>query len=442
MKYMIGQTLIASLVCFKYVCLLVVQSIMWTFDNTLNDLSGQYIGTGYNSPTYYTSGITGYGSALVVNSTIGQCVTVTPPLNMNYISFTWEFWIYPKIKPTGDSMFIGQCTQSNTVDQCLLIMTRNDVMWFTYGNDDAVGSTNISANKWSHMGFVYDSEANTKSIYLNGILEGIQNSSGSIQINSTILTFGCRTLNGSSSYQNFFTGYIDQMYYNSRKKIASEILDDATLVVYYRFLSTAPLIDSGPNYINGSWGGGAVSTAWGIINQAIKFPVNRSSILVTGLVLLGTSNLPFSLSLWFNTTTLNGGGTIVHISSTTTGTGWCLRFIGLTASGNVEIQIHNNTGNVVLTGPVMPTGIWNHVVYTFSTTNGIRLYVNGTLYGSIATTYVASGAADTLIFGNPLSGVSCGSSMPNKQFYGSIDEVRLYSRELTTTEVSQLYLNP
>ncbi|CAF0804714.1 unnamed protein product [Adineta steineri] len=67
-----------------------IQTILWTFDNTFNDLSGQFIGVGYNSPTY-TAGINGYGSALALNGTHNQCVIVYPYLNMSYMSFTWEF---------------------------------------------------------------------------------------------------------------------------------------------------------------------------------------------------------------------------------------------------------------------------------------------------------------------------------------------------------------
>ncbi len=397
---------------------------------------------GYHSPTYYTPGINGYGSALVLNGTIGQCVIVTPYLNMNNISFTWELWIYPKIQSINDSMFIDQCTQSGTVDQCLQILTRNNVMWFLFGNDDVVGSTNISSNKWYHIAFVYDSEANQKYIYINGILEATHNSTGPLQVSSTSLTFGCGMLNGSSPYRNFFTGYIDQVLYNSRVKNASEILDDATLVAYYSFVSTIPLIDSGPNYINGSWGGGSVSTASGVINQAINFPTNGSYFQITGLVLVGISNSSLSLSLWFKITSLNGGGTIAHLSSKTIGNGWCIGFIGLLANGKVQIQIHINTTVIAVVGPTIPIGIWNHVVHTFSSTNGMRLYVNGTLYGSVATIYAASGVADTLTFGNPLLGTKCQSLFPNQQFYGSIDEVRLYSRELTPNDISQLYLNP
>ena len=418
-----------------------VTTLLWTFDNTLDDLSGQFTGAGYNSPTF-VSGINGYGSALAVNGTVGQCAIVNPYLNMSYISFTWEFWVYPTIVPTGDSLFIGQCSQNGFVGGCLIFMTRNSVMWFAFWGDDVIGTTLIPANTWFHMSFVYDMAASKKYIYLNGILESIQNTSGPLRVTNTVLTFGCLTTTGGIPYVNFFTGYIDQMLYTSRVKNASEILDDATLVAYYRFLSTRPLIDSGPNYINGSWGGAATITASGVVNQAMDFPVNGSYFLVTGLVLLGTVNYPFSLSLWFKTSSLSGGGTIVHISSASTGVGWCLRFMGLTTNGNIDVQIYNGVTNVVYTGPVMPVGIWNHVAYTFSTANGIRLYINGTLHGSAATTYVASGAANTLIFGNPLSGTACGSASPNQQFYGSIDEVRLYSREISAVEVSQLYLNP
>jgi hypothetical protein len=423
-----------------FVYLFLVTTILWSFDNTLNDMSDQFTGTGYNSPTY-TSGINGYGSALVLNGTSSQCVFVSPYLNMSYIDFTWEFWVYPTITPTGDSMFIGQCTQTTT-DQCLIFMTRDDNMWFAFYYDDVVGSTRIAANNWYHMAFVYDVTANKKFIYLNGILEATQNSTGPLQVGSTKMTFGCRTTDGGSSYDSFFTGYMDQMLYNSRIKNASEILDDATLVACFSFLSTAPLIDSGPNYINGSWGGGAVSIASGIINQAIDFPVNGSYFQVTGLVLLGTSNWPLSLSLWFKITSLNGGGTIAHLSSTTSGTGWCIGFIGLLANGAVHIQIFNGTADIIVIGPQMPIGIWNHIVHTFSTKNGLRLYVNGSLYGSVMSLYSASGSPDTLTFGNPLLGTYCGSSSPNQQFYGSIDEVRLYSRELTASEILQLYSNP
>ncbi|CAF1199225.1 unnamed protein product [Adineta ricciae] len=162
------------------------------------------------------------------------------------------------------------------------------------------------------MTFIYDYAANQKLIYLDGVFEGFQTSKGALEANSTFMTFGCRTTNGGTAYTNFFTGYIDQVLYNSRVKNASEVLDDATLVIHFWFLSTAPLTDSGPNHINGNWGGGAVSTPSGIVDQGIDLTVNGSYFLVAGLVLLGTNYKPFSLSFWFQTTLFNVNTTIAH----------------------------------------------------------------------------------------------------------------------------------
>jgi hypothetical protein len=71
---------------------------LWTFAHTLNDISGQSTGTGYNSPTY-TSGINGYSAALSVNETIGQC------------------------------------TQAGSNDQCSVFMTNNDVVGTTHSRE-------------------------------------------------------------------------------------------------------------------------------------------------------------------------------------------------------------------------------------------------------------------------------------------------------------------
>ncbi|CAF1040312.1 unnamed protein product [Adineta ricciae] len=419
----------------------IVKTVLWAFDGTLNDTSNQFVGTSSSSAVYVT-GINDYGTALALDGNIAKCVNVYPYLNMSYASFTWELWIYPTVMPADDSTFISQCRNTTLTTQCLILTTRNDMMWFAFSNNSLGGITNISAYTWSHLAFVYDDTSKKRFMYRNGILEATQVVMAPLQTASTNVVFGCRTTIDGNSYKYPFVGYMDQVLYNSRMKNASEILNDATLVFYFPFRSSTPLIDSGPNLINGSWGNGAASIASGVVDQAVNFSVSGSYFQVTGLVLLGTSNWPFSLSVWFKTNSLDGGGTIAHLSASTSGTGWCIRFIGLTATGTLELQIFNGASNLVLSGPIMPINVWIHVVYTFSSSNGMGLYINGTLYTSKATSYSASGYPDTLIFGNPLGGTSCGSSYPNKQFYGSLDEIRLYSRELTSNEIAQLYLNP
>lgn len=99
-------------------------------------------------------------------------------------------------------------------------------------------------------------------------------------------------------------------------------------------------------------------------------------------------------------------------------------------------------------GPILPTNVWAHVTDTFSSTNGNRLYVNGTVIGSIgAMAHGASGQENILTLGHFVQGIqqstggSCQSqSIVPAAYSGSIDEFRIYSRVLSAAGVTKLAL--
>jgi hypothetical protein len=101
---------------------------------------------------------------------------------------------------------------------------------------------------------------------------------------------------------------------------------------------------------------------------------------------------------------------------------------------------------VEIFGPILLANVWTHVVVTYSQTNGIRLYINGTYYNSSdAFTYAASEQVNILTLANPLqaiqwtTGGSCNSqSIVPSVYHGYIDEFRVYSRELNMTDVYTL----
>ncbi|CAF1407239.1 unnamed protein product [Didymodactylos carnosus] len=232
-----------------------------------------------------------------------------------------------------------------------------------------------------------------------------------------------------------------------RSKNATEILIDATLVVYYKFdVATGIYDDSGPLYINGT-GTDVSSVSSGRINEALLFGSSTlpSYYQFQGLTALGTANQAFSISLWINPSFINGS-VILHVNGgyDTTGIGlpgWCIPFIGISSSGHVVVQ--SWIGSIVsVLGPVLLTNSWIHIVETWSATNGLRLYVNGTLNGSTAaSTYSASGHPDTITLGNSVNAtnISCTAGLlVMSQFFGLIDEFQLYSRELNTTDVYSL----
>jgi hypothetical protein len=114
--------------------------------------------------------------------------------------------------------------------------------------------------------------------------------------------------------------------------------------------------------------------------------------------------------------------------------------IGLSSSYDIVGQIYDNN-TVSLMGPILPLQVWTHVVTSYSVTNGLRLWVNGTLVSSSSRfTYVPSWVPNTITLGSSLNGTSsCNGGPVNKgQFYGKMDELRVYSRELNATDVYAL----
>jgi hypothetical protein len=238
----------------------------------------------------------------------------------------------------------------------------------------------------------------------------------------------------------FFDGYIDQLeILFGTAKTAAQILDDATLVAYYSMdcLSYSSW-DSGPNGMTGI-ASGLTSGEGGRVGQSYLFSTSSGYFQASGFVLLGQSYSPYSFALWIRPTSISVGGTILHVSQDTSGTGWCVGFIGLSSTGQIIITSWNN-GAVQVTGPVPTVGQWVHIAYTYLQTHGIRLYINGVLYGqSAAFTFLASGVSMTVTLGQCLNGASCscGTISPGS-FPGEMDEFYVYSRELTQAYVTAL----
>lgn len=137
---------------------------------------------------------------------------------------------------------------------------------------------------------------------------------------------------------------------------------------------------------------------------------------------------------WINAcsrfTRSNGGGT------------WCGDFIGFSSTGQI-IAAGWNGSLVEIIGPLLPTNAWTHIVYTYSKTNGVRLYINGTLKNATGSMrYSASNEVNLLTLANPLQGnngsLCATQSIVPYAYSGHIDEFQVYSRELNTTDISQL----
>ena len=385
-------------------------------------------------------GITGRCCALQFNFNANQCVQIdgTKHLGLSFRSFTFQLWIYPyslATSPWGDRGMIGQC-QNFSTNRCLHMTLRGDRVRISFYGNPCDGTRSISPLRWYHLTFVYDFSLSTQFIYIDGVPDCNHTSSVPLAIDSPTaipLTIG-------ATYPLapfFFDGLIDQVSLFGYAKNATEIAEDATLVLHHSFDDDS-LEDLGPNKMTATMKNGTFS------NGSLSLNTTDASIQISSFVLLGTSNLPFSFSLWINPTITNSG-TILHASlnSSSNGGQWCLPFLGLTSSNRVAAQTRSANGTVSVTGPLMSAHQWIHLAQTYSPVNGLSLYINGSLYNrSMPFDSISSGTPLILTVGNSLADgnkTACSNvNIETGQFYGSIDDVRVFSRELTPNDVKYL----
>jgi hypothetical protein len=406
---------------------------LWTFDSTYQDLSSIFNAIPMNGAGFSSSTITGYGSSLSLSSALNQWVQMNAPfLNLSDHSWTFEAWIYPST--LINSVYypiVGQCDSLNN-DQCLHLVIRSPEMYMGFFSDDLAGVTSLVSLKWYHVAYVFDSANVNQSVYLNGVLDGSRTANSYYRGNSGSLTVGMALLPPVTCY---FDGLIDQLSYTNRAKSSTEILDDATLTLYFSF-DNGPIYDSGPLRINGSLFG-STSIVAGRIGDALQFGSSTNSYFgVSGLVLLGISNQPYSMSIWIKPTVINTSS-IIYVSSDSNGSGWCLGMLSMSSSGQL-ITTSYDGALVSIVGSNLTLNNWTHAAITYSTVNGLRLYIDGNLLNStLPFSYAASGVQNYLFLASSLNQTTCGGQLG--QFFGALDEFRLYSRELSASDVWSLF---
>ncbi|GAB7191180.1 hypothetical protein NUM3379_18870 [Kineococcus sp. NUM-3379] len=149
---------------------------------------------------------------------------------------------------------------------------------------------------------------------------------------------------------------------------------------------------------------------------------------------------PFSLELWFRAGA-GSGGTLITRGTESTATypvGLHDRKIYLDSAGRLVFGVWPSTGSRRATSPSSYLdGAWHHVVGTMGPAGGLRLYVDGRLVASDPTATAAETTSRTDHWRLGGHGLASWANRPANDFFtGLLDEVAVYSRELSAQDVA------
>ncbi len=203
-----------------------------------------------------------------------------------------------------------------------------------------------------------------------------------------------------------------------------QVLDPAlstNLVAQYLFNGNA--LDSSGSGYNGTIIGGAALTTdrFGYANKAYSFNGSSQYIEFPNAVANVTTSKPYSISVWINQ--ISGTNILGKYHNLDAGLSQFLL--------NTNSVIGNGTNTLPFTNP---SSGWNHyVVILQSGTGNTKIYRNGVLLNSGTLTYNNAITATKFVVGR----ISDGGYYD--YFNGKIDDVRVYDKVLTTTDVENLY---
>ena len=230
-----------------------------------------------------------------------------------------------------------------------------------------------------------------------------------------------------------------------------QIFNDAKLAAYFPLDANRTLTDYSASVSTGIASGTSVVT--GRVHEALLFSAINGSFFQCQCFPNLRQTYSFTLALWTKPTNVPNGGSIAHLSSEQNGNGTlCFDLLGLTANGTIVAQtVQNSTSITAIAGPVLMSNTWTHLALVYSRTNGMRLFVNGTLenafpaeinsllfwYSTWQRLYITLGNSKPAGAQTPTC-QSAGLSIIPGEYSGTIDEFYFYTTELDGQDVCVL----
>lgn len=286
----------------------------------------------------------------------------------------------------------------------------------------------VSTSKWSHVAGTWD--GSTMKIYIDGTLSKSGSESGTIVYDS----YGIKI--GSYNSNLYFDGKIDDV------RIYDDDLSNANLQEIM-LMGHWKMDDSSWGSVADSSGHGGAGTAYGnaaldsscykVGTKSGEFDGNGDYISIPDSNDLEPDVL--TLSAWIHPEDSDAHDNIV--SKKYTSSPYYSYGLKISANRHITFVIGLTTGEKAISSPIYAVAYdnWFHVAGTWDGTN-MKLYINGMEQTCTGDTGSLSG---TIRYNSNV--VKIGSYSSNLYFEGNIDDVRIYSKVLSSSEVGDIANN-
>lgn len=220
---------------------------------------------------------------------------------------------------------------------------------------------------------------------------------------------------------------------------------NANLVAHYTFNETSgtTAADSSPSGANGTIGTNVTLGVPGKFGTAFTF---NNDATQNGIVDMGNATAVFTalnasqamtVSVWLKWSPGTGARDCAVFLGTDTATARYVD-VGTTTAGGMYGRTRNGNDSGAPfagldAGTALNDGQWHHVAYTTNATTDVtQIYVDGAQIGTTTTPVFTFPAFNNFEIGR------LGRSGPTDAFAGSIDELRIYDRVLSYSEIGQL----
>ncbi len=180
----------------------------------------------------------------------------------------------------------------------------------------------------------------------------------------------------------------------------------------------------------------------GVSNAAYNAPESSTSYLFNSYKGVA-NNEERTVTAWIKTTTAGTRKTILSWGKNTSGA----MFNVMVENGNIRVEggasnVQNDDSSVTR----LDNDVWRHITVTYNPNDGnklsdIKIYIDGVYYANQSDSEDSYNSESTVInTDNTLENIRIGAASYSSNYYwrGQLDDVRLYSKELSASEITKI----